>query len=192
MIERIEINLLPATYRIHKKTIKLKRSVVYPLLIVVFMGFCAFIATFNIDSRVSQLKSDIRRTDESIKKNMSIKDEIAKIKENRQEVESKIAALEKINIDRAEWVRLMEVICRKMPEFTWLVSCEQKDSVLVVEGRTFSLQQVADLMTGLSGGPSIKSVELSGIEEKDEAKTFSFTVSCKLNSKREPLQGGKK
>jgi Tfp pilus assembly protein PilN len=64
--------------------------------------------------------------------------------------------------------------------------------VLVVEGRTFSLQQVADLMTGLSGGPSIKSVELSGIEEKDEAKTFSFTVSCKLNSKREPLQGGKK
>ena len=181
MIERIEINLLPAAYRVHRKTIVLKRSVVYPLLGLLVLGCCLIIYMLNMESRISQLKSDIQRTDESIKKNKPIKDEIITLKENKQIVEGKIIALERINVDRAKWVRLMEMLCQRLPDFTWILSCIEKDSALVIEGKTYSFQEVANLMTRLSQSAYIKSIDLSGIEEKDASKTFSFAGTCKLN-----------
>ena len=182
MIERIEINLLPAAYRVHRKTIALKRSVVYPLLGLLVVGCCLIIYMLNMESQISQLKSDIQRTDESIKKNKPIKDEIIKLKENKQVIQGKILALERINVDRAKWVRLMEILCQRLPDFTWLLSCNEKDSSLVIEGKTYSFPEVANLMTRLSEGKYIKSIDLAGIEEKDASKTFSFAVTCKLNS----------
>jgi Tfp pilus assembly protein PilN len=74
----------------------------------------------------------------------------------------------------------------------------------VIEGRTFSFPEVANYMTRLSESNYIKTVDLSGIEQKDALKTFSFIISCKVNpevemdnassqettSKIKPHQGG--
>jgi len=204
MIERIEINLLPAEYRFHRKTIKLQREIVYPVLGVLLVAFGLALYTFNMESQITQLKSDILRTEESFKKNKPIKDEIARLKDNKKIVEGKIVALERITVDRGKWVRLMEIICQRLPDFTWLISCEEKDSTIVIEGRTFSFPEVANYMTRLSESNYIKTVDLSGIEQKDALKTFSFIISCKVNpevemdnassqettSKIKPHQGG--
>jgi len=181
MIERIEINLLPAEYRFHRKTIKLQREIVYPVLGVLLVAFGLALYTFNMESQITQLKSDILRTEESFKKNKPIKDEIARLKDNKKIVEGKIVALERITVDRGKWVRLMEIICQRLPDFTWLISCEEKDSTIVLEGRTFSFPEVANYMTRLSESNYIKAVDLSGIEQKDALKTFSFIISCKVN-----------
>ena len=204
MIERIEINLLPAEYRFHRKTIKLQREIVYPVLGVLLVAFGLALYTFNMESKITQLKTDILRTEESFKKNKPIKDEIARLKDNKKIVEGKIVALERITVDRGKWVRLMEIICQRLPDFTWLISCEEKDSTIVIEGRTFSFPEVANYMTRLSESNYIKTVDLSGIEQKDALKTFSFIISCKVNpevemdnassqettSKIKPHQGG--
>ncbi|MGB7567866.1 MAG: PilN domain-containing protein [Chitinivibrionales bacterium] len=185
MIERIEINLLPAEYRFHRKTIKLQREIVYPVLGVLLVAFGLALYTFNMESQITQLKSDILRTEESFKKNKPIKDEIARLKDNKKIVEGKIVALERITVDRGKWVRLMEIICQRLPDFTWLISCEEKDSTIVIEGRTFSFPEVANYMTRLSESKYIKAVDLSGIEQKDALKTFSFIISCKINPEAE-------
>jgi len=182
MIERIEINLLPAAYRVHKQTITLRRSTVYPVLGLVLAGVVLLFVNMNMDGQISQLKSDIRTTEASIAKNKSIKDEITKLKENNATVRGKILALQRINVDRAKWVRLMEILCQRLPDFTWLLSCEERDSTLLLEGRTYSFPEVANLMTRLAESSNIKAVDLSGIEEKDDSKTFAFAVSCKFNS----------
>jgi Tfp pilus assembly protein PilN len=62
------------------------------------------------------------------------------------------------------------------------VSCEEKDSAILIEGKTFSFPEVANFMTRLSESSYIKTVDLSGIEQKDASKTFSFVISCKLNA----------
>jgi len=80
MIERIEINLLPAEYRYHKKTIKLQREIVYPALGVLLVTFVLALYTFNMDSQITQLKDDIVRTEDSFKNNKPIKDEITRLK----------------------------------------------------------------------------------------------------------------
>lgn len=182
MIERIEINLLPAAYRVHKKTISLRRGTVYPFLGVLLAWVFILIATMNMDGQINQLKGDIRSTEYSISKNKSIKEEIAKLKENNATVQGKILALQRINVDRAKWVRIMESLCQRLPDFTWLISCEEKDSSLIIEGRTYSFPEVANFMTRLAQSDCIKSVDLSGIEEKDDSKTFAFSVTCRLKS----------
>jgi Tfp pilus assembly protein PilN len=182
MIERIEINLLPAEYRYHKKTIKLQREIVYPALGVLLVTFVLALYTFNMDSQITQLKDDIVRTEDSFKNNKPIKDEITRLKDNKKIIEGKIVALERITVDRGKWVRLMEIFCQRLPDFTWLVSCEEKDSAILIEGKTFSFPEVANFMTRLSESSYIKTVDLSGIEQKDVSKTFSFILFCKLNS----------
>jgi Tfp pilus assembly protein PilN len=75
----------------------------------------------------------------------------------------------------------MENLCERLPDFTWLVSCEEKEQALIIEGKTFSFPEVANFMTRLSESNYIKSVDLIGIEQKDASKSFSFDVACKLN-----------
>lgn len=185
MIERIEINLLPAEYRFHKKTIKLQREIVYPVMGVLLVAFILALYTFNMDGQITQLKDDIVRTEDSFKKNKPIKDEITRLKDNKKIVEGKIVALERITVDRGKWVRLMEIFCQRLPDFTWLISCEEKDANILMEGRTFSFPEVANFMTRLSESKYIKAVDLSGIEQKDASKTFSFVISCKINTEVE-------
>ena len=56
---------------------------------------------------------------------------------------------------------------------------------MIIEGRTYSFPEVANYMTRLAQSDCIKSVDLSGIEQKDALKTFSFIISCKINPEAE-------
>jgi Tfp pilus assembly protein PilN len=185
MIERIEINLLPAEYRVHKKSLHLRREIFYPIMGVAVVWFLLLLWNLKLDSDISQVRNDVKVTDQSIKANKPIKDQIDRLKESKNVIRGKILALEQINVDKAKWVRLMEVICQKLPDFTWLLSCEEKESTLFIDGMTYSFPEVANFMSRLSESAVIKSVDLASIEEKEVSKTFSFSISCKLNSKPE-------
>jgi Tfp pilus assembly protein PilN len=185
MIDRVEINLLPAEYRVHKRGIRISRAIVYPSLGLVFLGFLLLSWTIGLDTEIGQLKGDILNVDELIRKNSYIKDQINKLRADRAVIQEKIVALERINVNREKWVRLMEILCQRVPDFTWVVSIDEKDQnppVLAIEGRTLSFPEVANFMSRLSESEFIKSVDLSSIEETKEAvKMFRFNISCTIN-----------
>jgi Tfp pilus assembly protein PilN len=185
MIERVEINLLPAEYRVHKRSIRLSRAIVYPLLGLVVLGFFLLSWTIGLDSQIHQIKGDLLNVNEMIRKNSSIKDQINKLRADRSVIQEKIVALERINVNREKWVRLMEILCQRIPDFTWIVSVDEKDQnppVLALEGRTLSFPEVANFMSRLSESEFIRGVDLASIEEtKDALKTFRFSISCVIN-----------
>ncbi len=185
MIERVEINLLPAEYRVHKRSIRLSRAIVYPLLGLVVLGFFLLSWTIGLDSQIHQIKGDLLNVNEMIRKNSSIKDQINKLRADRSVIQEKIVALERINVNREKWVRLMEILCQRIPDFTWIVSVDEKDQnppVLALEGRTLSFPEVANFMSRLSESEFIRGVDLASIEEtKDALKTFRFNISCVIN-----------
>jgi Tfp pilus assembly protein PilN len=181
MIERIAVNLLPAEYRVHKKSLHLQREVIWPLFIVVLV-WCGLLAwDFKLDTSINEVRHDIEVTEMSIRSNKPIKDEIIRLKESKNVVHGKILALEQINVDKAKWVRLMEVLCQRLTEYTWITSCEEKEESLIIEGATFSFPEVANFMSRLTESSYVKSVDLAGIEERGPAKTFWFSITCKLN-----------
>jgi Tfp pilus assembly protein PilN len=181
MIERIAVNLLPAEYRVHKKALHLPREIIWPLF-AVLLAWCGLLAwDFKLDTSIGEVKHDIEVTEMSIRANKPIKDEIARLKDSKTIVQGKILALEQINVDKAKWVRLMEVLCQRLPEYTWITSCEEKDESLIIEGSTFSFPEVANFMSRLTESAYVKSVDLAGIEERGSSKTYWFSISCKLN-----------
>jgi Tfp pilus assembly protein PilN len=185
MIERIEINLLPAEYRIHKKVFKLKREVVYPLLgvAIISLGLLSWTVTFQ--SSISQYTNEIRTIQQQIALNKPIQNEINKLREDKITIQGKIRALERINVNREKWVRLMEELSQRLPEFTWIISIKEESSlppIIHLEGRTFSFPEVANYMSNLKESVYVSDVDLSNIEQIDnKEKMYRFSISCTIN-----------
>jgi Tfp pilus assembly protein PilN len=195
MIERVEINLLPAEYRVHTRGVRVSREVFYPILVLLIVFFVVIGYTLGLRSQIDQRNKDIANVESMIKANSYIREQITKLKADRAGIEEKIVALERINVNREKWVRLMEIMCQRLPDFTWLVSIDEKSQtppVLVVDGRTMSFPEVANFMSRLSESNYIRSVDLSGIEETKEAvKMFRFNISCTINPDAQLEQPGR-
>ncbi|MBD3345746.1 MAG: hypothetical protein GF401_11855 [Chitinivibrionales bacterium] len=188
MIERIEINLLPAEYRVHKRGIRLQREMVYPILGVLMLWLALFYMIFSLDGEISKVENEIRMTEQSIQKNRHIKNEIKKLQAARKNIDQKIRALQRINVNKEKWVRLMEVLCGRLPEYSWLTSLREKVSgntaTLEIDGRTFSFPEVANYMSNLTENEYVSTVDLSNIEEmksSDMKSSYRFSIIADIN-----------
>jgi Tfp pilus assembly protein PilN len=185
MIERIEINLLPAEYRIHRRNLHVPREVVYPLLLMILTGFGLFFFSIKMRNDINQYNNEIAQIEQKILQNKPIQNEIRRLGQDKRAIQEKIIALERINVNREKWVRLMEVLSQKLPDFTWLVSVREEDKTppsLHIEGRTYSFPEVANYMSRLKESIYVSGVDLSNIEQIDpQEKIFRFIITCRIN-----------
>ena len=185
MIERIEINLLPAEYRVHRKKFQIKREVAYPLLIAGAIGAGLAFFTFGLQNANRISRNEIHALQQSIEQNRPIQKEINQLRNDKQTILQKIHALELINVNREKWVRLMEEFSNRLPDYTWLVTLKEEASsppVIHVEGRTYSFPEVANYMSNLKECDYIQSVDLSEIEQTSpKERIFKFSLSCAIN-----------
>lgn len=185
MIERIEINLLPAEYRVHTSRFYLQREILYPLIALTIVVTVMGVWTFMLDTSISSFAKKIANTEQEIARNKHILTEINKQEEQKKLVQQKIRALERIDVNREKWIRLQEVFCEKLPAVTWVDKIEeQKDAenTLAVDGKTYSFSEVAFYMTALTESEFINSVDLLNIEQIGGAeKIFRFIILCKIN-----------
>ncbi len=185
MIEKIEINLLPAEYRIHTTRFYTQREILYPLLFLIAVVIAMAVGTFYLDAQIIGLQNKITRTTQEIAKKKHILIEIKKLEEQKKLVQMKIRALERIDVNREKWIRLQEVFCQKLPEVTWVEKIEERSDtsrVLGVEGKTYSFSEVAMYMSRLTESEFITSVDLINIEQISSAdKIFRFSIQCKVN-----------
>lgn len=185
MIDKIEINLLPVEYRVHRKKVEIKREIAYPLIGIVIIAFGLVLYTAWIKNTITLLHNDIKLVQGTIEKNRPIQNEIVKLKTDKRTIQEKIKALELIDVNREKWVNLMEEISGRIPDFTWLVSIKEDGGevpVIHLEGRTYSFPEVANYMSNLKNCAFVLNVDLSQIEQIDKKnKIFRFSISCKIN-----------
>ncbi|MDR2727994.1 MAG: PilN domain-containing protein [Chitinispirillales bacterium] len=188
MIERIEINLLPAEYRVHKRTLKISRSIVYPVLGLIILLFGAGSASIYMQNKAASLEDEIASLDREIQSNKHIQAEINKLRADKKEVELKIRALERINVNREKWVRLMEVFSGSLPPYSWLISIREDavaGSKVQIDARTYSFHEVAVYMSKLEQSEFITAVELAEIERMTGAaqgrSVYRFSISCTVD-----------
>jgi len=185
MIERIEINLLPAEYRIHKRSVDLPRSLVYPIVGIVVFLLAAGLYTVYLRDQEARLQDDVAALEAEIKANAHIQAEIKKLRDEKKITEEKIKALMLISVNREKWVRLLEVLSGKLPPYTWLVSVKETNADnLSVEARTYSFPEVAHYMTRLEEHEYITRVDLVSIEQvagPEGRKAYRFSINCAVN-----------
>lgn len=187
MIERIEINLLPAEYRVHHRRLRIPREIVYPLIGLLFLGGFLGYRTVALENRIGEYRRTIAELEQQIARNRHIKKEIQKLQRDRREVFDKIRGLQRISVNKEKWVRLLEIVSSTLPKWTWINSISERAksstvSVLDIKGNTFSFPEVASYMTQLEGTEYIESVDLSSIDESGgEDKYFQFAITATVN-----------
>lgn len=185
MIERIEVNLLSAEYRIHGKNVSLQREIVYPLLILVIAAVVITSISLSLDSKIDTLKHQINETNKEITRSEYIRKELKNLKKQKKLVEKKLNALELINVNREKWIRLQEVFCKALPNAIWIEKIEEKHNAstkIEINGKTLSFVQVAVFMKSLLESNYIDRIELLKIEQMGISETiYNFGLLCEIN-----------
>jgi Tfp pilus assembly protein PilN len=185
MYDFIEVNLLPAEYRVRKRAIRLEPWIVYPSLIVALIGAGLLVYAGVLRKDVVVLENRIRQLEAQIRAKEPIEQEIKRLSEEKKVFVGKIMALERITVNRAKWVRLLETFCRCLPEYMWLVSFKEVNEPeprLMVQGKTRSFAEVATYMSELKQSSFITEVELSKIEQVDDKdRVYGFEVTCTID-----------
>ena len=76
MIEHIEINLLPVEYRVHRKSIEIKREVAYPFIGACVIALALSMLSVGMQNSIRVYRNEIKATQKSIELNKPIQNEI--------------------------------------------------------------------------------------------------------------------
>lgn len=188
MVEKIEVNLLPAEYRVHTVKIKFHKEVVIPSIIAAVVILILAVYTAVLNTQISSYNKKIAQVEADIKKNQHILDEINSLKKQKATVITKIRALERIDVNREKWIRLMEVFSQQLPQGSWIDELKEKKDVatkvdtISLSGRTYSFSEVAQYMMRLKRSEFINEVDLENIEQlSSKSRIYKFIIKCYLN-----------
>ncbi len=197
---KIEINLLPRELRKKTKVITFDKSITYLAALVVILVI-AFVVTSvfqsvklkTLDVKISeaQKKSDELRT------NIELVDALTQIKDK---ILQRLSAIEALDRNRSVWVRVLEDLSQRVPEYLWLSILKEEESAtapkadsgktitaappespvqrVTIEGYSYSLNSLASFLIQLMQSQYFKNMELQYVKRSDvkEFKTFSFQL----------------
>jgi Tfp pilus assembly protein PilN len=196
---RIEINLLPTELKRKRRGLTFDKSVAilaaaFGLLVVLVLAVSVFqgIRLKSLDGQIAEAQ---RKVDE-YKKNIELVDALVQVKDKLLQRMSAIEALDK---NRTVWVRIMEDLSRRVPDYLWLsllmeevpptvavpdsgtdstaatAPVEPPTNRVTIEGYSYSLNSLASF---LMGSQYFKNMELEYVKRAEikQHKTFSFQL----------------
>lgn len=178
MIEKIEINLIPAEYVVREKKFSINLGLMGPILISLGLICISMIWLNAVSSQVSQEEIKIANVEREIRANKTIQDEIKTLEASQAEMRLKVTGLKSINVNRAKWVDAFELYADILPENTWFTAIEE-DTVgtVKVSGVTEADAEVGQLMNRLFATPNVAGVNLVEMKEVSRGgRQRSFAV----------------
>lgn len=199
---RIAINLLPRELRGKRRGIAFDKNLTLiaafaGILVVLIVGVSVLqgIKLKALDKKIADAQ---RRTDE-LNRNIELVDGLTDLKDK---VLKRMSAIEALDRSRAVWVRVLEDLNRRVPDYLWLSLLMEEESQdeatpdtstdgtvsspwleslakrVTIEGYSYSLNSLASFLIGLMGSQYFENMELQYVKraEVKEYKTFSFQL----------------
>ena len=178
----IKINLLP--FRAARKRENVRRQVSVYLLCVLFL-FCVMgYLHFSLSGQLSRLKT----REESLRKELAtyavITREIAKLKKDTKDLNTKLGVIERLEKQRVGPVLLLAEIARAIPlDRLWLNNVMETSGRLTLQGTAIDNHTVALFMTQLEKATHISAVDLDRTTLKFfpeyKRRASNFVLTCK-------------
>jgi len=183
MIEKIEVNLIPAEYVVREKRFSIDLTIFIPVLISIVLITVAMIWLSIINSNIERERITISNIEREIQVNRTIQVEIRNLEARIAEMQTKVHALKSIDVNREKWIRALELYTYVLPENTWLTSIEQAESgVITINGVTEADAEVGQIMNRLMASPSVRDVRLVEIRDAGRnGELKNFTVQHSFN-----------
>ena len=177
MIDKIEINLIPASRAIRDRRFSISPKYLIPAIItiVLVVGTLSWNAYLSI--QITRVETKIANTRRQIDVNRRIQDEIRTLTGIEREITVKVTALKSIDVNRSKWIDALELYSRILPPTTWLTSIEEEENRVTITGMTEAVSEVGQLMSRLYGDENVGGVDL--VEMRDagnDGQLKSFTL----------------
>jgi Tfp pilus assembly protein PilN len=199
---KIEINLLPKELRRKSRGVAFDKYLIYfagliGILVVLFVAVSVFqsIKLKALDAKIAEAQ---KRTNE-LKSNIELVDALTELKDK---ILARMSAIEALDRNRSAWVRVLEDLSKRVPDYLWLSLLKEEASVtgsstktdsgsvtssatpespvkkVTIEGYSYSLNSLASFLIQLMQSQYFKNMELQYVKraETKEFRTFSFQL----------------
>jgi Tfp pilus assembly protein PilN len=197
---KIEINLLPRELRKKSQVIAIDKSITYLaaavvalVLLFVTIGVLQNVRLRNLDGKIAEAQ---KRTDQ-LRANIELVDALSQVKDK---ILQRMSAIETLDRNRSIWVRVMEDLSKRVPEYLWLSVLKEEDSEIVpktdsakspqaappispvqkvtIEGYSYSLNSLAAFLIQLMQSQYFKNMDLQYVKraEVKDIKTYNFQL----------------
>ena len=181
----IRINLAPPSTKKARPTFSsgsgvnlgLVFGVVFAAVIVLLGGYW-----WKVSSEIARLNGQIAVAEAEKIRLAAVITEGQRYKREKEELESRVNAIEQIARDQARPTYLMDAMVDVLPPDLWLSRIEEKGQQLRLAGTTYSSVALSDFMSNLKASGKFKDVDL--VESRQDLtkspRTLTFEVSCRF------------
>ena len=204
----IEINLLPKELQKRTGRLALPRTATY--MLAGMAGLAAVLAGLTVlqKMRIANIQKKITEAkvrEAKMQKDIQLVDALTELK---GKILERMAAIEGLDQNRSAYVRFLEDLSGRVPEYLWLANFREGASgaaqpaqsrggsiaggpaqpaasggaKTVIEGFAYSLNSLATFMIQVKKSPFIKNVELSFAKEQklENSRLYNFQLTCDL------------
>lgn len=162
----VQINLLPKRLRKSSRRFEVGKPELFTIVAAVVLILAMVGLTWTQNGRLASLNDDIQEAQRRatlLNKDIQLVDALMDMK---LKIAERMQAVERLDRHRSAWVRILEDITRRVPDFVWLTSFAEVDTTRSRE-RVKKPVEATDTIT-IDGLP-IQEVEIEG---------FSFTLNA--------------
>ena len=181
----IRINLAPPSTKKARPTFSTTSGVNLGLVFgVVSVALIALLGGYwwKVSSEIGRLNGEIAQAEAEKIRLAAIIGEGQRYKREKEELESRVNAIEQIARDQARPAYLMDAMADVLPADLWLSRIEEKGQQLRLAGTTYSSVALSDFMSNLKASGKFKDVDL--VESRQDLtkspRTITFEVSCRF------------
>lgn len=181
----IRINLAPPSTKRARPTLSSASGVNLGLVFgVVFVALIALLGGYwwKVSSEIARLNGEIAQAEAEKTRLAAVIVEGQRYKREKEELESRVNAIEQIARDQARPAYLMDAMADVLPADLWLSRIEEKGQQLRLAGTTYSSVALSDFMSNLKASGKFKDVDL--VESRQDLtkspRTITFEVSCRF------------
>ena len=185
----IRINLVAGERRTAKATTPRfdfgqKITVIGSLLVVLTLLLVGW-RFWALGQNGTQLEADIAAAKREETRLAEVLKQVANFEQQREQLKQRLALIDELRKGQNAPVHIIDQISRSLPEMTWLVSVQQKDFDVTIEGRSTSLSALSDFVGNLEATRYFqKPVEIVDSQvvtgQKEGADLIDFTVKGKF------------
>lgn len=204
----VQINLLPKSYLKSDSGFKFGKAEIITFAVAALLLLAMTGLSWNQDRGIAKLDSEIAEAklrSQMLQQDIALVDALMDMK---KKIAERMQAVEKLDRHRSAWVRILEDVTRRVPDFVWLSSLQEVDPArsnarvdkpeadssqttldglpirpIEIEGYAFTLNSLAAFMIKLMRSNFFDDVDLVYAKELvvEEKRAFNFKIQGRLH-----------
>jgi type IV pilus assembly protein PilN len=145
---------------------------------------------WSLNQDAAQVESDIAAAQQQAARLQSLLRDVQQFEAQRSQLQQRVQLIQQLRGGQSVPVQLLDTVSRSLPDMMWLVSLEEKNNDITIEGRSTTLIALSDFVANLGQNPLLKKpIEIvdSQVESRNGTQAgtqavdlIKFTVKAQL------------